>query len=66
MHCRTFEMAVQLDPKQARIFNNYGVTLARLNRRGEAIQAFKQVLLLDPRHPGAAGNIEALTRLENP
>lgn len=54
--------AVTIDPGQAKGQNNLGVALARLGQYDKAEQAFLKVLDLQPEHPGARQNLEAVRR----
>ncbi|MBN1297195.1 hypothetical protein JXA80_10475, partial [bacterium] len=60
MAVELLRMAVMFDPKGVKALNNLGVALAGVGRYGDASEAFREVLVRDPMHPGARQNIEAL------
>jgi len=52
--------AAELDPKDAEIRNNLGLTLARLGRAPEAVGEFHEALRLDPKNASAHSNLGLL------
>jgi protein O-mannosyl-transferase len=52
-----WEHTVRVDPDNARAYSNLGVVLAGLNRRGEAIAAYRRSLHLQPGVPQTLTNL---------
>lgn len=53
----TLQQAAQLAPHNARILNNLGALLLRLNRNQEAVTTLQQALELQPGYPTATTNL---------
>ncbi|HPQ40631.1 MAG TPA: DUF2723 domain-containing protein [bacterium] len=59
---RNLQAALMFAPYQAKAQNNLGVALARIGQFDRAAQAFMKVLEIQPDHPGARKNLEAVQK----
>ena len=57
---RAYDQATTIFPAYSEAFHNRGNALARLGRREEAAERYKQCLRFDPGHRGAAANLATL------
>lgn len=55
-----YDEAVAIFPAYSEAFHNRGNALARLGRREEAVESYRQCLRFDPGHAGAAQNLATL------
>jgi len=55
-----YDTAIAIFPEYSEAFHNRGNALARLGRRQEAMDSYRQCLRFDPGHAGAAYNLAAL------
>ncbi len=55
-----YDRAVAIFPAYSEAFHNRGNALARLGRRDEAMESYRQCLRFDPGHAGAARNLATL------
>lgn len=55
-----YSAALALNPNDAGTWNRYGVTLTKVDKSNEAIEAFEQALAVDPSHADAARNLAGL------
>lgn len=56
----SYDEAIAIFPAYSEAFHNRGNSLARLGRREEAMDSYRQCLRFDPAHLGAAQNLQAL------
>ncbi len=54
---RHFQMGIDADPSNARLYNGKGVALAHLGRLEEAAEAFEKALALEPRNAEYSANL---------
>jgi superkiller protein 3 len=59
---RAFRAAADRLPRFGGAWGNLGATLGELDRTAEALQAFEQLLALDPSSPQAHNNVGVVTR----
>lgn len=52
-----YEKAVQINPKSAEAYNNYGIALTDINRLEEALSTLNKALALDPNFEAAIYNV---------
>ena len=57
---RLWEATVRAAPANARAWNNLGHALEMAGDRARAADAYRRALALDPAHPKAATNLDAL------
>jgi tetratricopeptide (TPR) repeat protein len=56
----SFDQSIELDPKQAKVWNKRGITLERLGRNQQALASYDKALLIDSTDELARQNREAL------
>ena len=56
----SFDKSIELDPKQAKVWNKRGITLERLGRNQQALASYEKALLIDSTDELARQNREAL------
>lgn len=52
-----FQLALKIDPANAKAYNNLGIAQARLGRSDSALEAFRKAAELNPEDPGFANNV---------
>ena len=57
---QAYDRAIAIFPAYSEAFHNRGNALARLGRRNEAMESYRQCLRFDPGHGGAAANLMRL------
>ena len=57
---QAYDRAIAIFPAYSEAFHNRGNALARLGRRSEAMDSYRQCLRFDPNHAGAAANLMQL------
>jgi len=57
-----YEAVVQIKPNDPEAHNNWGVVLAQIGRKAEAVAQFQEALRLDPTYTPASVNLSAATR----